>query len=462
VPLLEVAMKVFFEPARVVAGALRRVPTWALVVWLGLSACADRVKPTRVVLITLDTLRADRFTEATMPLVWARAKRGVVFEQFYASTSSTQPTHATIFTGREPWQHGVTLNGAVLDDASETLAERFKSEGFATAAIVASFPLERRFGFAQGFDSYFDTFDHQQGTAKSNPHWAGVEVEDDFYSLADSITTRAVAAIDAASAPRQFYWFHYFDPHAPYGDAGGDEGGDAIKLEDLTAAARNRSPDFEALLERARAAYDVDARQLDRALERLFARLDADRDRFETHVFITADHGESFGEEGALGHGKRVIRSQVHVPGIVLSPRVSPAVRQDAAGSIDVMPTLLALAGIGGGDRWLGRNLIEARASEQKPTLGMRRTFPKPFKDVHTDGTVVTVHGPQFFLVRDGRLYIGDKEHVAGEDPAPSAELIERVRAIFAACEVELSASAGREDLRPETQRALEALGYTR
>lgn len=438
----------------------------ALAFALASGACSGGEKPTRVVLITLDTLRADRFTEATMPLVWARAKRGVVFEQFYASTSSTQPTHATIFTGLEPWQHGVTLNGAVLDEARETLTERFKSEGFATAAIVASFPLERRFGFAQGFDSYFDTFDHQQGTAKSNPHWAGVEVEEDFYSLADSITTRAVAAIDAARAERQFYWFHYFDPHAPYGDTGGDAGadtsGEAIKLEDLTAAARNRSPEFDALLESARAAYDVDVRHLDRALDRLLARLDADSAQFETHVFLTADHGESFGEDGALGHGKRVIRSQVHVPGIVLSPRVAPAVRSDAAGSIDVMPTLLALAGLAGADRCIGRNLADSRASEQKPTLGMRRTFPKPFKDVHTDGTVVTVNGPQFFLVRDGRLYIGDGERIEGEDSAPSPELVERVRAIFAACEVELTASRGREDLSPETQRALEALGYTR
>jgi arylsulfatase len=455
-------MKDFFEPARVVAGALRRVPTFALVVSLGLSACADRDKPTRVVLITLDTLRADRFAEATMPLLWARAKNGVVFEQFYSSTSSTQPTHATIFTGLEPWQHGVTLNGAVLDDARETLAERLKAEGFSTDAVVASFPLERRFGFAQGFDRYSDTFEHQQGTAKANAHWAGVEVEEDFYSLADSVTTRAIGALDAARASRQFYWFHYFDPHAPYGDAGGDAAGDAIKLEDLTAKARERAPDFDDLLARARSAYDDDARHLDRSLERLFARLDADRDRFETHVFVTADHGESFGEDGALGHGKRVIRSQVHVPGVLWSPRVAPAVRSDAAGSIDVMPTLLALAGSSGSESWVGRNLLDARASDPKPTLGMRRTFPKPFKDVHTDGTVVTVHGPQFFLVRDGRLYIGDKEHVEGEDPAPSAELMERVRAIFGACEVELAASAGREDLRPETQRALEALGYTR
>lgn len=421
-------------------------------------ACAGGEKPTRVVLITLDTLRADRFNESTMPLLWARAKRGLVFEHFYASTSSTQPTHATIFTGLEPWQHGVTLNGAVLDDARETLAERLENEGFSTAAIVASFPLERRFGFAQGFDSYYDTFDHQQGTAKSNPHWAGVEVEEDFYSLADSITTRSIAAIDAARAPRQFYWFHYFDPHAPYGDTDGE----GIKLEDLTAAARNRAPDFDALLDRARHAYDVDVSHLDRALDRLLARLDAESEHFETHVLLTADHGESFGEDGALGHGKRVIRSQVHVPAVLLSPRVAPAVRTDSAGSIDVMPTLLSLAGCRGADRPVGRNLVEARASDQKPTLGMRRTFPKPFKDVHTDGTVALVQGPQFFLVHGGRLYIGDKERIEGEDPAPSPELVERVRAIFAACEVELAASQGREDLRPETQRALEALGYTR
>ncbi len=446
------------EPASGFRVTAWRFPAWILVLAVLIPACGRVGKPTRVVLVTLDTLRADRLGESTMPLLWARAQKGVVFQHFYASTSSTQPTHATIFTGLEPWQHGVTLNGAVLDESRDTLADRLKADGFSTDAVVASFPLERRFGFAQGFDSYYDTFEHQQGTAKPTGHWAGVEVEEDFYSLADSITARAIGAIDAARAPRQFFWFHYFDPHAPYGDTAGE----GVKLEDLTAKAKSRAPDLDALLERARAEYDADTRHLDRALERLFARLDADADRFETHVFLTADHGESFGEEGALGHGKRLIRSQVHVPGILISPRVAPAVRSDAAGSIDVMPTLLALAGSSDAERFLGRNLVEPPRAEQKPTLGMRRTFPKPFKDVYTDGTVVTVHGPQFYLVRDGRLYIGDKEQLGGEDPSPSPALAERVRAIFAACELELSATAGREDLRPETQRALEALGYTR
>jgi arylsulfatase len=445
------------EPASLFRASAWRSRAWILALALVAAGCGKGEKQTRVVLVTLDTLRADGFDAATMPLLWERARKGLVFQHFYASTSSTQPTHATIFTGLEPWQHGVTLNGAVLDESRDTLAERLKAEGFSTSAVVASFPLERRFGFAQGFDTYYDTFEHQQGTAKPTGHWAGVEVEEDFYSLADSITTRAIEAIDAARSPRQFFWFHYFDPHAPYGDTAGE----GVKLEDLTAGARDRSPDFAALLERARAEYDADVKSLDRALERLFVRLDADGDRFETHVFITADHGESFGEDGALGHGKRVIRSQVHVPGILISPRVAPAVRKDAAGSIDVLPTLLALVDLDV-DSFLGRDLALAPGSELKPTLGMRRTFPKPFKDVYTDGTVVLVHGPQFFLVRDGRLYIGDKERLEGEDPSPSPEFAERVRAIFAACEVELAASAGREDLRPETQRALEALGYTR
>ena len=111
-------------------------------------------------LITLDTLRADGLAPRLMPRTAAFADRGLRFERAYAATATTQPTHATLFTGLHPWEHGLTRNGRVLAAGFDTLAERLRAAGFETAAVVASFPLERRFGFAQGFDSYEQEFRH--------------------------------------------------------------------------------------------------------------------------------------------------------------------------------------------------------------------------------------------------------------------------------------------------------------
>src|SRR5262245_66566182 len=110
--------------------------------------------------------------------------------------------------------------------------------------------------------------------------------------------------LDAATGDRQFLFFHYFDPHDPYGDA------DARPLA-LARLLERRKLDpagFENLLEQARRLYDRDVEELDQALGVLLDRLAADSRRFETHVLITADHGESFGELGGLGHGQRVTR----------------------------------------------------------------------------------------------------------------------------------------------------------
>ena len=91
-----------------------------------------------------------------MPRLRKWAERGRVFERYYSSTSTTQPTHATLLTGLHPWEHGVPRNGMVLTDERITLAERLRDAGFRTVAAVASFPLHRQFGFDQGFETYHD------------------------------------------------------------------------------------------------------------------------------------------------------------------------------------------------------------------------------------------------------------------------------------------------------------------
>lgn len=189
----------------------------------------------RVVLITLDTLRYDSFAGAqgggsSMPRLASWAENATIFTRFYASTASTQPSHASMLTGLQPWQHGVSRNGMQLIEAHQTVTETLRDEGFATSAVVASFPVSRRFGFGQGFEHFDDRFvtgevtkgewldaaEQTEADVSDRP-----QLGDPFYSLADHIGARALAEIDAATAERQFFWFHFFDPHAPYGNTAG-------------------------------------------------------------------------------------------------------------------------------------------------------------------------------------------------------------------------------------------------
>jgi len=118
-----------------------------------------RPRQPNVLLITFDTTRRDHcsvygYERRTTPTLELLGAQGVVFDAAYAASSSTGPSHATLFTGLYPLAHGVVRNGGVLSDDKETLAERLVARGWQTAAFVSSFVLARRFGWAQGFEVY--------------------------------------------------------------------------------------------------------------------------------------------------------------------------------------------------------------------------------------------------------------------------------------------------------------------
>ena len=434
----------------------------ALICAAGATACAPGAPELRIVLITLDTLRYDRFEGGgeiglPMPHTRALAEQGRVFQRGYAATSTTQPTHASIFTGLHPWQHGVPRNGMVLASELETVVERMHARGFATAAVVSSFPVHQRFGFDQGFDRFEDTF-----TAGERPRWNQIEVPGErFYSQADSVTARALAQLDESTGAKQFFWFHYFDAHQPYGDAPGAE---PVTLVGLKKSLRTDAPRAAARIAEARRAYDHDVRYLDASLGRLFDRLLADSDSVETHIVIVSDHGESFGESGSLGHGERLTSEQIRVPLIVISPRVAPGTSEVAVGSVDVAATLEALAG-GEGLPGEGIDLTSDPATwpADRRVVGMRRTFAEPYEDIRIDGSVELVEGLRFYLVQDGREYVGSASEVFANDGEPVApERRDEAAALFEVFASELDTSPGGELLDRQTQQALEALGYAR
>ena len=410
----------------------------------------------RIVLVTLDTLRYDSLPasgEGPMPRTQQRALRGVRFASHRTATSTTQPTHATLLTGLHPWQHGVPRNGLSLPDRHETLAERLRSAGFETGAVIASTPLHGRFGFGQGFDHYHDSFEHG-----AKPRFGGVElpVEEGFYAGAESVTRQAIATLDGMEAPRQFLWVHYFDPHGPYGDTTEQE---PVRLRELLASFRAADGSADALLARARELYDADVAYLDRWLDAFLERVQADAAGYPTHVVVVSDHGESFGEAGSVGHGKRLTPSQTHAPAFLLSPLVEPRVETRPVGTIDFAATLFALAGID--DAVPGGRDLTAPLEETRPVFGMRRTFKKPHEEVRRDGSVFVHDGYWFYRYDGERTWLGNSAGVVDSDhqPVEGAEA-KRVRELFTRFEEDLQGEQGAPVADPETLRALEALGY--
>jgi choline-sulfatase len=276
-----------------------------LLVVLLLAACSREKPRYNVVLITLDTTRADHLgcygSAIRTPAIDKIASSGVRFDQADSAAPLTLPSHATILSGLLPVHHGVRNNGAAPFPASkDTLATVFHQQGYATAAFVSSFVLDHRFGLNRGFDKYDDT------------------VQRDASSLIDS-ERRAAATADAAIAwlatnrGRPFFaWVHFYDPHAAYAPP----------------------PPYPQT-------YDGEIAYVDAQIARLVGTLDRNR----TIVVLAGDHGEGLGEHGELHHGLLTYESTLRVPFIIASPQLKPAVVRTPVSTADLAPTIAALAG---------------------------------------------------------------------------------------------------------------------
>ena len=318
----------------------------------GLAACrgggavAPPVERPNVLLITVDTLRADRlgcygYEHAATPAIDAVARRGVRFQTAVVHTPLTGPSHASILTGLSPLGHGFRNNsGFTLSDSVQTAAEVFKGAGYQTAAFVSGFPLDRRFGFDRGFDTYDDHL--PRGTdRRRTPH-----VE----RFADATTDAVLRWLggrpggDANGTP-WFVWIHYYDPHAPYEPPAAD-----------LAARYRASP------------YDGEIAFVDRQIGRLVRTLDSRADTARTITLVTADHGESLGEHGEETHGIFVYDATIRVPWVMAGPGVAQGrVAGTVARSIDVLPTLLDYAGLSARAEVEGRSLRPAAGGEEMP-----------------------------------------------------------------------------------------------
>ena len=191
--------------------------------WLIGCAKRRREKEPNIIFISIDTTRRDHcsvygYERDSTPNLCVFAEQGASFDLAYAPMSTTGPSHATMFTSLYPVAHGVVKNGLKLSEEYNTIAKHLSTYGYQTAAVVGSFVLDSKFGYAQGFSFYDDNFELGKGTFPPKSHWRGHRLDKGFDRRADDTTRRAIRWLKNQWRPKRpfFLFIHYWDPHDPY------------------------------------------------------------------------------------------------------------------------------------------------------------------------------------------------------------------------------------------------------
>jgi choline-sulfatase len=393
-----------------------------------------------LVVITIDTLRADRvgaygYGAARTPAMDALARRGARFDRAFATAPITLTSHASLFSGRYPPGHKARDNGLRVDDRSPLVAEALSAAGFTTGAFVAAFPLDRRFGLARGFGTYSDRLPRQPDGRPSNERAGRIVVDE------------ALQWLERRRASRFFLWIHLFEPHTPYGNP-----------SDPAAARRP-----------AEARYDDEIAEADRQVQRVLEALGAEA--ASTIVVVASDHGEAFGEHGEIGHSVFVYDTTLRVPLILAGPGI-PEGRSiaDPVALIDVAPTVLGMLRVGGFDA----DGIDLAPALDGRALPRRELYAETFAPLLDFGwsslRSVRADGWKYIAAPRRELYQvsqdpAEERNAVESDAARAAALAERVDRYSAS---ELPALSERSESKgpaaapqdAEAAARLRALGY--
>jgi arylsulfatase A-like enzyme len=299
-----------------------------------------------VILYVVDCLRADHvgaygYGLETTPEIDRLAAEAVLLEDLNSCASWTKPSTACLFTSMLPTFHRARTVDDALPRDRTTLAEVFRRAGYTTAAWVANPVIDPRvFFFNQGFDRWVDLRSFEERSRRSHLH--------DTNPDAAEITAAALPWLEEHRRDAFFLYLHSLDLHYPY----------------------KARPPFDSRfvseesggLVRDRELYDAELAYNDREIGKLVARLKELELYDDTLLFVTADHGEEFGEHGASRHGKTLYQQVLHIPGVLKLPRSRLGGRRSKAlaSNIDVAPTLLELAGIEVPPEFQGRSLVES------------------------------------------------------------------------------------------------------
>jgi arylsulfatase A-like enzyme len=300
----------------------------------------------RVVLITIDALRADHlgaygYIQKTSPFFDQLAEQGILFENHVASMASTVPSHASLFASQYPLQHRVLKNGHQLDNAFLTMAETFQEMGYYTAGIVSTVGHFKAGNLHQGFE-YFDEPDKE---LFKGPR----------YRLAEDTIQAAINWLNTRDVDEKFLlWIHLFDPHTPLRPpqdhydtllASAEHSDLLTYWIEQQQVAQNYFANKEQMI-RTITLYDAEIRYADHELQRLYQYYQQQGFDHKSVWIITADHGEGVGNHNWWEHGKHIYNEQLRIPLLFYfsSAKGKNQTVETIVENIDVFPTLLELA----------------------------------------------------------------------------------------------------------------------
>ena len=277
-------------------------------------ALDKNVSQPNLLLITIDTLRTDRLscydhTHLSTPAIDDLASQGVTFMHAFSHTSTTLPSHTNILTGVTPNYHGVHGNSNfIVSEEITTMAEFLKNQGYSTGAFVGAYPLDSRFGLAQGFDIYDDHYGSQ--SARKNKYY--------IERTAEEVVNHALDWVKKQNAP-WFLWVHCFDPHFPY------------------------EPPEPFFSQYESDLYSGEVAYVDSALRQLLNFTNTEDVKKNTIIILTGDHAESLNEHGEPTHAYFAYNSSIWIPLIISAPDISARQVNEYVSHIDIFPTVCDL-----------------------------------------------------------------------------------------------------------------------
>jgi arylsulfatase A-like enzyme/Flp pilus assembly protein TadD len=397
--------------------------------------------PTNLVIITLDTTRADHIgaygsTDVKTPVIDALARDGVLFEHAMTTAPLTLPAHASMFTGRFPPDHGARNNGGFyLGPEQVTLAEILKAQGFQTGGFVAAYVLDSKWGISQGFDTYFDDFDFMQARGRATG---------DIQRPANEVIDKALPWIDGVKAGPFFAWIHLYDPHIPYDPP------EPYKSEYAGHPYRGEVAFTDA--------------QVGRVVEFLRERGLLDR----TVIAVLGDHGESLGAHGETTHGFFIYESATHVPFVIRAPfeRLRGRRVADPVRVIDLMPTALELLGVATPKDISGASLLPLMTGD-RIELGLEG-FAEAMYPLHHYGwsdlkalragryKAIDAPRPELYDIQEDP---GETRNLFEERRTLGDQMVARLRQLDESFQ-KVTAPRPAADVDPDVRARLAALGY--